>query len=64
MENQNAQKNDAPKPGPTKKKNRPSPDSGPNWKGTIGTFFLWIAIFGSFFFLYQIVSAGTDKHIE
>ncbi|HNB57131.1 MAG TPA: ATP-dependent zinc metalloprotease FtsH, partial [bacterium] len=37
---------------------------GPNWKGTIGTFFLWIAIFGSFFFLYQIVSAGTDKHIE
>jgi len=64
LENQNAQKNDAPKPGPTKKKNRPSPDSGPNWKGTIGTFFLWIAIFGSFFFLYQIVSAGTDKHIE
>lgn len=64
MENQNAQKNDAPKPGPAKKKNRPSPDSGPNWKGTIGTFFLWIAIFGSFFFLYQIVSAGADKHIE
>ncbi len=46
------------------KKPRPTQDGDSNWKGSVGTFFLWIAIFAAFFFMYQIITANNDKRIE
>jgi cell division protease FtsH len=46
------------------KKPRSPQDGGSNWKSSAGTFFLWIAIFGAFFFMYQIITSNSDKHVE
>lgn len=57
--------NSGKKPQPDKpSKKRPSQDSGPNFKNSLGTFFIWIAIFGAFFFLYQIITSTNDRHME
>lgn len=45
-------------------KKRPSQDSGPNFRNSLGTFFIWLAIFGAFFFLYQIITSTNDRHME
>lgn len=53
-------KSDRPNPG----KKRPSQDSGPNLKNSLATFFLWLAIFAAFFFLYQVFTASGDRNTE
>ncbi|MBL7959435.1 ATP-dependent zinc metalloprotease FtsH [bacterium] len=57
--------NKKPKPEKTNSgKKRPSPDGNPNFKNSLSTFFLWLAIFAAFFFLYQIFTATSDRHME
>ncbi|MCB0834876.1 MAG: ATP-dependent metallopeptidase FtsH/Yme1/Tma family protein, partial [Bacteroidetes bacterium] len=44
---------------------RPRPqDDGPNYKNVLATFFLWLAIFAAFFFIYQIFSTTGEKYTE
>ncbi len=45
-------------------KKRPTQDSGPNFKNSLSTFFIWLAIFAAFFFLYQIITSTNDRHME
>jgi cell division protease FtsH len=61
-EDSSSKKSRSDRSGPSKKRN--SQDGGPGLKNSIGTLFLWIAIFGAFFFLYQIITSTGDRHLE
>lgn len=42
-------------------KKRPVQDGGSNFKNSFLTFILWFAIFGAFFFLYQLFTSTSDR---
>ncbi len=54
--------NDSNKMSEKKKKKKVS--EGPNWRGTVGTVALWVAIFFAFFFVYQLISGSGEKSVE
>lgn len=49
---------------PAAKRPRPNQDSGSGLKNSFATFFIWLAIFAAFFFLYQMISSGNEKLVE
>ncbi|NUM81870.1 ATP-dependent metallopeptidase FtsH/Yme1/Tma family protein, partial [bacterium] len=49
---------------PAAKRPRPNQDSGSGFKNSFATFFIWLAIFAAFFFLYQMISSGNEKLVE
>ncbi|MBX7152727.1 ATP-dependent zinc metalloprotease FtsH [bacterium] len=49
---------------PAAKRPRPNQEGGSGFKNSFATFFIWLAIFAAFFFLYQMISSGNEKLVE